>query len=288
MSSMPPAIVLFGPPLPGRSALARELARRLAGGHRFRAGNGHDGLPARRILAHIDDHGLPVIEGDFGQASDRRHARAALEEIGAAPLFVSWLCNRDEARQEIYRRYASQPARYSDGWWQVWSRDADAREAPGDEIPSGRLLELGTAMHLDEHVINIARALKHDVVLEPARPAGRRVLVVDDEEVGRTVLGAALEEMGCKVYLAPDADAALVIATGTPLDLVIADERMPGVSGSQLAAELHRRQPDLRVALLTGYPDETIDKALHNEGVAVLLAKPVRAADVIRLLDELH
>jgi CheY-like chemotaxis protein len=62
---------------------------------------------------------------------------------------------------------------------------------------------------------------------------------------------------------------------------------MPGVSGLELARTLARRHPEIHVALLTGYADEIAERAFDADGVELLLSKPTRAGDLVRLLDEL-
>ncbi len=68
---------------------------------------------------------------------------------------------------------------------------------------------------------------------------------------------------------------------------MISDQQMPELTGVELAAELSRLRPDVRIALLTGYAEETVDVALVTEGVDLLLAKPVSGSDLVRLLEEL-
>ena len=74
-----------------------------------------------------------------------------------------------------------------------------------------------------------------------------RILLVDDDEAVRSVLGRALVEDGYEVVEVKDRREA-VAATGLEsFDLVITNVSMPGLTGEQMAAELRRRFPGLTV-----------------------------------------
>jgi CheY-like chemotaxis protein/predicted kinase len=277
-------VVVFGPPLPGRNALARTLAHRLPGRRLFA---GHDRFPERDIAACLKRGALAVVEGDFATSAERAAARRAIAVAGGRPLFVAWLCHPEEARREIYHRYAGLPAGFADGWWEEWQRDFRRRQPLGDEIPTRELQVVGARGSQLDHVIRIAARLGLSGPLPHAEPAPKRVLVVDDDEDCRRVLAETLEALGCEVSQADSAEAALAIAQEEPLDLVVTDQQMPGRSGTELAAELHKSRPEIRVAILTGYAEQTVKQALSEDGVRLLLAKPVAGADLVRLLDEL-
>jgi two-component system, cell cycle sensor histidine kinase and response regulator CckA len=89
-------------------------------------------------------------------------------------------------------------------------------------------------------------------------PADRRyrVLVVDDEASILLFVDRVLREAGYQTTMAPTADAALVVAPSIkPLDLLLTDMMMPGMSGDELARRLRLDEPDLRVLYLTGFAD---------------------------------
>ena len=94
----------------------------------------------------------------------------------------------------------------------------------------------------------------------PSVPAGvaasaprGRVLVVDDEPLKRVSLQIELSENGFEVYEAPDAQAAKRIFDAHPIDVVVSDVRMPGISGLDLLAYVKQIQPDVEVILMTAY-----------------------------------
>ena len=85
----------------------------------------------------------------------------------------------------------------------------------------------------------------------PGQPA--RVLVVDDEPGIRVMLSAALKREGHEVLLATDAPSALATIEAGPLDLVVTDIRMPGMTGIELLEAAKRIDPALSVIMMTAF-----------------------------------
>ena len=87
------------------------------------------------------------------------------------------------------------------------------------------------------------------------------VLVVDDEELYRRSLERILTRVGHEVSEARDANEALAIAASQPVDLVLADVRMPGINGLELVRQLHEMHPDLPCIVVTGFggPEQSIE-----------------------------
>jgi two-component system cell cycle sensor histidine kinase/response regulator CckA len=87
----------------------------------------------------------------------------------------------------------------------------------------------------------------------PIQPYPATVLVVDDEELMRSVLTRTMEAEHYRVYAAADGVEALaLLEKGVPVDLVIADVSMPRMDGRQLVLELSRRHPHMPVVLISG------------------------------------
>ena len=84
------------------------------------------------------------------------------------------------------------------------------------------------------------------------------ILVIDDERVVRDMLSTALERFGYSVLVAPDGRAGLDLyrERGEEVSLVLLDLCMPGLSGVEVLAQLREMDPQLRVAVLTGYVEE--------------------------------
>ena len=106
------------------------------------------------------------------------------------------------------------------------------------------------------------------------------VLVVDDEPANqRAVRRALLDE--CSVLTASSGEEALVVLASEQVALVIADQRMPGMSGTELLAETARIYPNLVRVVLTGYTDlETLVGAINGGQVYHFLSKPWEAREL--------
>ncbi len=92
---------------------------------------------------------------------------------------------------------------------------------------------------------------------QPAVRAEGTILVVEDNPDVATVSAAMLEQMGYRVTRAEDANMALrILQNGDAIDLMFSDVVMPnGMNGIELAEEVSRRFPHMRILLTTGYSD---------------------------------
>lgn len=117
--------------------------------------------------------------------------------------------------------------------------------------------------------------------------AGRRVLVVDDDEMVREVLMASLEDAGFRILEAETALSALeLLDEGAEVDALLTDFSMPGMDGLDLIREVHARQPDLPAILLTGHVGEVAKQAVHRQRSDrfTLLQKPMKPAQIAERL----
>jgi signal transduction histidine kinase/ActR/RegA family two-component response regulator len=119
--------------------------------------------------------------------------------------------------------------------------------------------------------------------LAPVRLHGReRVLVVEDEDMVRSIARRTLEEFGYQVSEAADGRAAVELLASSPIrvDLVLCDVVMPGLSGSELEAEIHRVAPDARILYTSGYTGN--DARVRNlvRPSDSFIQKPFSAADL--------
>ena len=114
--------------------------------------------------------------------------------------------------------------------------------------------------------------------------AFKRILVVDDEEPMRHILGAMLQEAGYDVRCLASAPEALREVEQNEPDLVLTDVRMPGMSGLELLAEIQRRAPRLMVIVMSAYG--TVDTALEamKAGAYDYISKPFKPEEVVLVL----
>src|SRR5258708_39062311 len=76
------------------------------------------------------------------------------------------------------------------------------------------------------------------------------VLVVDDNELNRDMLGPRLEKRGYRVLTACDGASALDPIAAQPIDLVLLDIEMPGLTGLDVRRELPKTRTGLQLPLL--------------------------------------
>jgi PAS domain S-box-containing protein len=117
-----------------------------------------------------------------------------------------------------------------------------------------------------------------------ARGQGERVLVVDDEEALVAVTSEVLKHIGYEPIGCSDGNAALAAFDAGRIDAVIADEMMPGISGTQLARALRRRRADLPIVLVSGYTGPMLSERALAAGVTEILKKPVQSRDIASAL----
>lgn len=81
-------------------------------------------------------------------------------------------------------------------------------------------------------------------------------LLIDDEEYVRVSTADMLADLGYRVIEAASAEAALaLVEASTPIDLVLTDHLMPGMSGTEFARLVRQRHPDLPILVVSGYAD---------------------------------
>ena len=81
------------------------------------------------------------------------------------------------------------------------------------------------------------------------------LLLVDDEEGIRKVLGISLADIGYQVFTAENGEQALRIFQETNPSIVLTDIKMPGMDGIELLQKIKRERPDTEVIMLTGHGD---------------------------------
>lgn len=121
---------------------------------------------------------------------------------------------------------------------------------------------------------------------EQQRLRGSRVLVIDDDGEQAHALALLLrEEEGILATSAADPRVALKQVEASPVDALVLDVNMPGLTGTDLLTALRKSYPGLPVVLLTGYErgDARIAKAMASGAIAYL-AKPTNVGSVAEAL----
>ena len=284
MASTATLVVIAGPPLPGRSELARALAER-RGARQLRVRDAN--VPAREVREALADGVDVVLEGDFLTRADRREALYLAD--GNPVLLVMWICTRDEALRVVRGRFAGRLDFVEKRELEAFDADQARREFVRDEVRGEQLAVVPGASPVSEQLRAVEDVLPTPVETQSSPPERRRVLAVDDDADLRDALAMVLEELGYEVETAPSGEEALARLgrEGAPrVDLVVADQRMPGMTGTELIARLQEEHPAVRTLLLTGFGDDNIAADALRSRAATVLAKPLRVMDLRRALDE--
>jgi CheY-like chemotaxis protein len=114
--------------------------------------------------------------------------------------------------------------------------------------------------------------------------AVNHILIVDDQLDVRRVLRSGLESQGeiFSVVDVPSAEEALLVIARQPIDLLVVDIRLAGMSGLELLDKVNRRNPDSKVVLITGLTDPEIRQEAAQSDADALLFKPIDQDDFLR------
>jgi DNA-binding NtrC family response regulator len=110
------------------------------------------------------------------------------------------------------------------------------------------------------------------------------VLVIDDEEIMRDILGTLLEREGYSVRLASSGQEGLDLAKSLPFDAVIVDVMMPGIDGLQVLDELKKHDDDLPVLMITAYASMESAISAMKKGAFDYITKPFKNDEVLVVL----
>ncbi|MEO8274893.1 MAG: sigma-54 dependent transcriptional regulator [Thermoanaerobaculia bacterium] len=107
------------------------------------------------------------------------------------------------------------------------------------------------------------------------------ILVVDDEDVLQDVLGTLLKREGFRPIVAKTGEEAVLIAEREPIDLVLLDLMLPGMSGMEVLKQLRARDPEQVVIVVTAY--SSIESAIEAMRIGAFhyIPKPFKNEEVL-------
>ena len=111
--------------------------------------------------------------------------------------------------------------------------------------------------------------------------AKAKILIVDDEEVVRRSYLRALSGERCNVTATTNGSDALQMMGDQAFDVVLLDQRMPGMDGMAVLKTIKAKWPESEVIMITGYPAVESAKEAVMLGAYDYLAKPVGPDEVI-------
>jgi len=103
------------------------------------------------------------------------------------------------------------------------------------------------------------------------------ILIVEDEANVRRMLRSAVESLGAEYIVldVPSAEEALLVASHQPIQLLVTDIRLAGISGLELIKKIRQKKQDLKVILITGLTEEKIRNQIAMAGAEATFFKPI-------------
>ena len=134
--------------------------------------------------------------------------------------------------------------------------------------------------------------LAEEPVVKPEKVEGQaRILVMDDDEMIRSITQNVLDHLGYTVVLAADGQEALRLyrehrEAGTPIDLAIMDLTIPGgMGGKETIRELLVLDPEAKVIVSSGYSNDPVMANYREYGFAAMLSKPFDVRELSTEID---
>lgn len=109
------------------------------------------------------------------------------------------------------------------------------------------------------------------------------VLVVDDDDDIRDILAYGIEASGCRCLTAESAEAALRVLQSDPVEVVISDVQMKGMSGLDLCRQI-KDHFDADVIIITGLVNNFAYEEIIAQGASDFIEKPIRLAEIVARL----
>jgi CheY-like chemotaxis protein len=121
-----------------------------------------------------------------------------------------------------------------------------------------------------------------------SQPERLRILYVDDEPVNTRLIEAVIQyvlKRPDQVITANSGQQGLTALASGPFDVVVSDQRMPGMNGTSFLEHVRVLQPDAVRVIVTGYTDDPEVRAAAESGLAeAVIAKPWRASELYATL----
>ncbi|AGC46239.1 sensor histidine kinase/response rgulator [Myxococcus stipitatus DSM 14675] len=225
----------------------------------------------------IEQLTLNLLNNARDAMSGRGRVKVVLTTVGSAPvLYVAdWGPGiPDELREKIFEPYITASKRGTGLGLSVCRRIAQEHDARIDLAPHGALRDVPPPA-------TVFRVLFPASEVAPGQR--KRLLVVDDETIIRMVFRDLMGKE-CEVIEAASGEEALDLLRESPVDLIVTDKNLPGLSGLELAQQARRLSASSRVILMTGYPSLVTTQQALELGVVDYLLKPFDDIREVRAL----
>ncbi len=105
------------------------------------------------------------------------------------------------------------------------------------------------------------------------------ILIIDDDAVARTMIGAALNETGHETAFATNGEEGCVLFWKTPFDCVVLDLAMPVMNGLVALQEIMKEFPRTRIIAISGVAEHPLELA-QKFGALKTMMKPVTPTEI--------
>jgi DNA-binding NtrC family response regulator len=116
---------------------------------------------------------------------------------------------------------------------------------------------------------------------------GRRIMVIDDENIVGKMLKSSFEKDGYVVEAFLDAKPALAKLKEEKFHVVITDLKMRGIDGMEVLNTIKRESPEIKVIMITAYASMDAAVEAFRSKVDDFLAKPINIADLKAIVKKL-
>ena len=114
-----------------------------------------------------------------------------------------------------------------------------------------------------------------------------RILVIDDEKAFSDLILKYFSAMGCTVDVAGTGELGLDKNKGTPPDILMVDNRLPGIDGIEVVRRIRAAKQDVFIIMVTIDKEDDVRAALYPYAVDRFLKKPFRFAELNDMLIEM-
>ena len=114
------------------------------------------------------------------------------------------------------------------------------------------------------------------------------ILIVDDEEMMRTLLNRILSREGYKIRSAEDGVVALEVLKAEKVDIVISDMKMPRLNGFELLKIVKKEYPKIGVIIMTAYGDTYTVKDALLLGADEYITKPFKSYEISLVVERAY
>ncbi len=114
------------------------------------------------------------------------------------------------------------------------------------------------------------------------------ILIVDDEEMMRSLLEKILGREGYKIKTAEDGVAALDVLRSEKIDIIISDMKMPRMNGFELLKIVKKEHPQIGVIIMTAYGDTYTVKDALLLGADEYMTKPFKSYEISLVVERTY